>query len=116
MKGASISRLCSLALAVAALGVLGTPGRAQTATWVGGGSGQTWTTGANWSGGTAPASSSSLAMTFGGSLNLSPDMNQAFSVNSLAFASGASAFTLGSTGGYTLTTYGGGITDNSSNT
>jgi hypothetical protein len=108
-----IARVAAAAIAILAFQVIV---HGQVVTWDGAGSGATWTAGANWAGGVAPASASTTQIAFGGSTNLSPDMNQNWSVNSLAFNSGASAFTLGSSGGYTLTIYSGGLANNSTNT
>jgi autotransporter-associated beta strand protein len=84
-------------------------------TWNGGGADNLWTNGANW-GGVAPVNNGTAAIAFGGSSRLTPDMNANWSILSLAFNSGAGAFTLGSTGSFVLTIQSGGITNNSTNT
>jgi fibronectin-binding autotransporter adhesin len=84
-------------------------------TWTGGGTDNLWTNGANW-GGIAPANDGTAAVAFGATTRLTPDMNANWSILSLAFNNAAGAFTLGSTGGFTLTIQGGGITNNSTNT
>ena len=63
-------------------------------TWNGGGGNNNWTTGANW-GGTAPVANDALV--FAGSTRLTPynDFAAGTSFNSITFASGAGAFTLG---------------------
>ena len=107
MTQRQIRRLASALAGIAALVGFAQGARAQVVTWNGGGAASTWTTAANWAGGGAPASSSTSSIAFGGKKTLSPDMNQNWSAGSIAFSKGASAFTLGSTGGYTLTIYGG---------
>ncbi len=88
---------------------------AATFTWNGAGGNNLWNTAANW-GGTAPANNGTAALQFGGNLRTTPDMNANYSVLSLTFNVGASAFTLGSTGASTLTIQFGGITNSSTNT
>jgi fibronectin-binding autotransporter adhesin len=100
------------------LGLLAPPAAlAQISTWTGGGT-QTPTTGwsqaANW-GGTALASGNALV--FQGSTGLAngDDIGGALSVGGLTFASGAGAFTMGSTSGDSIVlTFAAAITDNSS--
>jgi autotransporter-associated beta strand protein len=53
---------------------------------------------------------------FGGVARLTPDMDASWNINSLTFNATAGAFSLGSTGGFTLTVGVGGITNNSTNT
>lgn len=90
--------------------------RAQTVTWTGGGANSNWSTTANWSTGSAPASGTSTVLAIGGNTRLTPNQTANWQVKSLTFNSGAGAFTLGSTGGYTLTVDSGGITNNSTAT
>jgi len=85
---------------------------AQTVTWTGAGANSNWSTTANWSTGSAPTSSTSTDLIFAGSTRLTPNQTANWQVKSLAFASGAGAFTLGSTGGSILTVDSGGITNN----
>jgi fibronectin-binding autotransporter adhesin len=83
-------------------------------TWNGGGANNLWSTGANWS--VAPVNNGTAALAFAGSTRLTPDMDANWNILSLAFNSGAGAFILGSTGSFTLTIQGGGITNNSTST
>ena len=86
-------------------------GRAQTTfTWSGAGANSNWTTAANW-GGTAPTSTTTTAVIFAGTTRLAPNLNGAATVGSLVPI--PRTFTLGSTGGSTLTIDSGGITTNS---
>ena len=85
-------------------------------TWNGGGANNLWSTGANWTGGIAPVNNGTAALAFAGSTRLTPDMDANWNILSLAFNSAAGAFTLGSTGAFTLTIQGGGITNNSAST
>ncbi len=72
-----------------------------------------WTSGANWTGGSAPVSPGD-AVVFAGSTRLTPVLDTSFSVPSLTFDSTASAFTLSASGGSSLTLSGGtGLTNNS---
>ncbi len=98
--------LCALAFAVLARG-------ADAQTWNGGGTDNNWSTGSNWTGAAAPANNGTATVAFGGSTRLTPDMDTNWSILSLTFNSGAGAFTLGSTGGFTLTIGINGITNNS---
>ena len=84
-------------------------------TWNGGGPDNLWTDGLDW-GGAAPANNGTAALAFAGTVRLSPDMNANWNILSLAFNSGAGAFALSSTGNFTLTIQGGGITNNSTST
>lgn len=79
-------------------------------TWDGGsGSGNTWSDGANWSGNTAPVSSSSLKLAFAGSTRTGPVMNGSYTVNTLRFEADAAAFTLTASGGGSTLTFGGSV-------
>jgi autotransporter-associated beta strand protein len=92
---------------------------AHAQTWDGGGGDNLWNNGGasgNWTGAAAPANNGTADITFGGSNRLTPDMDANWSISSLTFDSGAGAFTLGSTGGFTLTIQGGGVTNNSTST
>ena len=80
----------------------------------GGGGDNLWTDGTNW-GGSAPVNNGTAAVIFGGTTRLTPDMNASWNIASLTFNSSAGAFTLASTGSFTLTIQGGGITNNSTN-
>lgn len=86
---------------------------AATYIWDGGGADNNWSTPANWSPDGAPPSNGTADLQFAGSTRLTPNAQSAYSINSLAFNSGAGAFTLG---GSSLTIGGGGITQNSTNT
>ena len=102
--------------------ILGTlpimPAHAQT--WDGGGADGgilNWSTGTNWTGvpdNTAPVNNGTANVIFDGSFddNPGPNLDQNWSVNSVTFNSTAGGFVLGSTGGFTLTVQGGGITNN----
>ena len=72
-------------------------------------------TGANWDTNVAPVNNGTANVTFGGLIDLTPDMDASWSVNSLTFNNTSGAFTLGSVGGFTLTTGTGGITNNDNN-
>lgn len=86
-----------------------------TRTWAGSGPDDNWSTGSNWGGGVVPISPED-SVTFTGSTRLTPALDSSTTVSSLVFDSGASSFTLGATGGSTLTLNGGtGLTNNSAN-
>jgi autotransporter-associated beta strand protein len=87
---------------------------AEGQTWNGGGGDNKWSTGSNWT--VAPLNNGTAAVAFAGTTRLAPDMDANWSILSLTFNSGAGAFTLGSTGGFTLTIGLNGITNNSTNT
>jgi outer membrane autotransporter protein len=73
-----------------------------------------WSTGNNWSGMTAPPTNDPTTdITFGGGTNLTPDMDMAYTINSLTFGGGASTFTLDSSANHMLTIGAGGITNSS---
>ena len=109
-KGAAVPILLAIAWVC-----LPTAARGQTDTWTGAGANSNWSTAANWSLGSAPASSSSSQIVFGGTTDLTPSMGANWSADSITFKAGAGAFSLSSAGGEGLTTYGGGIVNNSSN-
>ena len=79
---------------------------AATLTWTGAGTDNDLLSGANWSGGLAPAASGD-ALIFTGGTRLVPTLSVNRSVASLTFSSTASSFVLGGTGIYTLTASGG---------
>lgn len=82
--------------------------------WTGAGANNNWTTGSNWN--LAAPALSGDSVTFGGTTRLNPDMDNNYSLTGLSFASGAGSFTVGSTGGNTLTLAAGtGIVNNSAN-
>ena len=84
-----------------------------TFTWTGlSGGNNNWMTSSNWSAG-VPASATTTDLIFGGNNRLAPNMNANWTAKSVTFASGAGAFTLGSSGGFTLTLDAGGVTNNS---
>jgi len=78
-------------------------------TWDGGGGNNNWSTGANWSGDTAPVGSFSLKLAFGGATRTAPVMNGSYSVNTLRFDADAAAFTLSASGGGSELTFGGSV-------
>ena len=87
-------------------------------TWDGGGAAGgslLWSLNTNWNPDGVPVNNGTANLTFGGTIDLAPDMDANWNIASLAFNSGAGAFTLGSTGGFTLTIGAGGITNNSTN-
>lgn len=71
-----------------------------------------WSAGTNWDTNVAPVNNGTATVVFGGTLDLAPDMDANWSINSLAFNNTAGAFTLGSVGGFTLTIGSGGIVNN----
>ena len=85
-------------------------------TWDGGGANSLWSNAVNWNPDGVPANNGTSSLAFAGTTRLTPDMDANWSINSLTFNSGAGAFTLGSTGSFTLTIQGGGITNNSAST
>ncbi len=107
--------LCRMACVVILMGV-GKEAVAQTVTWTGGAADNNWSQTANWSTGSTPPSGLSTDLIFAGSTRFAPNQTANWQVKSLAFASGAGAFTLGSTGGFVLSVDSGGITNNSTNT
>jgi autotransporter-associated beta strand protein len=83
-------------------------------TWTGAGANNNWSTSQNWN--TSAPGLSGDSVTFAGSTRTSPDMDANYSVTGVAFASGASSFTVGSVGGNTLTlASGSGVVNNSAN-
>lgn len=83
--------------------------------WAGSGPDDNWTTATNWSGNLAPIAPED-SVVFTGSTRLTPLLNTSYTVPGLTFNSGASSFTLGSSGGSVLTLNGGsGLTNNSAN-
>jgi fibronectin-binding autotransporter adhesin len=83
-------------------------------TWNGGGGDNNWNTGVNWVGGTAPGISAGNDLTFAGSIRTTPNMSAAYSIGNVTFSNNASAFTVGTSSGNTLT-LAGGVTNNSAN-
>jgi autotransporter-associated beta strand protein len=69
----------------------------------------------NWTNKTAPGYVGD-SLEFAGTANLSPDMDQNYSVSSITFDSGAGSFTIGSAESDTLTNTSGSIVNNSANT
>lgn len=74
-----------------------------------------WSHGNNWVDDIAPGVSAGKAIIFDGALRTSPNLDAAFVVNSILFADTASAFTLNSSTGETLTVNGGGIYNDGTN-
>ncbi len=89
-----------------------------TYTWDGGGGDNNWGTANNWDpNGAPPTGSSGNTFIFAGTTRLTPGMNGNYSVGGILFDGTAGGFTISSSGGgtQTLTLYGGGITNNSTN-
>ena len=82
--------------------------------WNGGGANNNWSTGPNWVGGTAPATSGNN-VTFAGSVRTSPSLDASYSVTGLTFSNNASSFTIGTANSSTLT-LAGDVVNNSANT
>ena len=81
--------------------------------------GSTFSTGANWVGGTAPANSTVTDIGSFGSTGASavhPSLTAGRSINGITFLSGAFSYTFGATGGSTLLIGTGGIVDSAANT
>lgn len=91
--------------AVTTLGLTVTPA---TLTWLSAPAGANWGTAGNWDAGFAPAAYDYLF--FGSSSELFPNLETAYSVDSVTFNSDAVPYTVG---GGTLTLTGGGVTNNS---
>src|SRR3990172_1809061 len=90
---------------------------ANAQTWDGGGAAGgnlDWITGTNWVGDIAPVNDGTANVIFAGLIdnNPGPNLEANRNVNSVVFNNPAGAFVLGSTGGFTLTIQGGGITNN----
>ena len=85
-RDAILSLICCVLLA------LGVPALAET--WNGGGGDDNWTTGGNWVGGVAPASSNTTDTILAGTTRLTPvvDTNNPWVLHSLTFNSGSGAF------------------------
>lgn len=105
------SHLFKISVAIASLS---TPLFAAPYSWTGGGANDDWSTDANWDGGVAPASAPDTALQFSGSTRLTPNTDAPWDLGSLAFDSGAGAFTL--TGTTINLASGGSITNSSANT
>ena len=107
-RDAILSLICCVLLA------LGVPALAET--WNGGGGDDNWTTGGNWVGGVAPASSNTTDTILAGTTRLTPvvDTNNPWVLHSLTFNSGSGAFSL--SGNPLDFTAGGNIIVNSSST
>ncbi len=69
--------------------------------WNGSGPNVDWTDGTNWVSGLAPGYVGD-SVVFAGGINLSPDINQNYTVNSLTFSNNAGSFALGSAEGDVL--------------
>ena len=86
-------------------------------TWDGGGSDNDWTSGANWNTvgfiQAPPPNNDTANVVMAGTTRLTPNMDAAWSINSLRFDSTAGAFTLGSSTNNSLTIGGGGILNES---
>ena len=86
-------------------------GSTGTSNWSGGGGG-TANGKNNWIGDQVPANDGTADIIFAGSVRTTPNMSASWSINSLSFASGASAFTLSGSAGTTLTIGTGGAVNN----
>lgn len=75
--------------------------------WDGGGGNDVWSNLLNWSPDGAPVNNGTASVTFAGSTRLTPNVDTPWSINSLTYASGSGAFTLG---GSALTFGSGGVT------
>ena len=82
-------------------------------TWDGGGGDNNLSTPANWSPDGAPPNNGTAELVFSGPTRTTPNVDGNWSVLSVAFGSGASAFTIG---GSQLTIGSGGVTNSSTNT
>jgi fibronectin-binding autotransporter adhesin len=106
-------------LAASIASILLTSAALRAQTWDGGGvagGSLLWSTATNWNGDVVPVNNGTANVAFAGTIDLTSDMDANWSINSLAFNSGAGAFTLGSTSGFTLTLGAGGITNNDDST
>ena len=106
----------NLVLVPVLLLALANSGLAQT--WNGGGANNNWSTGANWSGGVAPANpipgAGTADVIFSGSTRLTPVIDTPWNIDSLTFSATAGAFNVGGTNQLFLENAG--ITDNSTAT
>ena len=86
-------------------------------TWDGGGSDNDWTTGANWNAlgfiQAPPPNNGTADVVMAGTTRLTPNMDAAWSIDSLRFSSSAGAFTLSSSTNNSLTIGSGGILNES---
>jgi autotransporter-associated beta strand protein len=80
--------------------------------WDGLGGDNNWSTGTNWITGYSPGVGDSV--TFGGTTQLTPNMESSYTVSSLTFSNNAGGFTIG-TSGNNLTITAGGVANNSTN-
>src|SRR6187399_130367 len=87
--------------------------RAAIVTWDGGGVGDNWSLDNNWNPNAQPPSDGTADLVFAGTTRLTPNANLLWSIRSIAFASGAGAFSII---GQTLTIGSGGITQSDNNT
>ncbi len=78
-------------------------------TWDGGGTDNKWSTGANWSGDSAPVGSTTLKLSFDGTTRTAPIMDGSYNVNTLRFETGAGAFSLTASGGGSTLSFGGSV-------
>jgi hypothetical protein len=67
-------------------------GGALAQAWTGGGTNNNWSTGANWSGGAAPPSAATTALTFGATPRLSPVVDAPWTINRMDFSRGGYSF------------------------
>lgn len=81
--------------------------------WNGGAANNNWSSGLNWVGSTAPATSGN-SVTFAGSVRTFPNLDANYSVTGLAFSNNASSFTIGTANSSTLT-LAGDVINNSAN-
>src|SRR6266581_2592960 len=78
-------------------------------TWNGGGANDNWSTIANWIGSTPPANNGTASVFFGGTARLTPNVDAAWSINSLTFNNTSGLFAIS---GSAITIGAGGITNN----
>lgn len=94
---AGVRSLTRLAAAAAVVGLWAGIARAADYAWTGGSSGDGWSLGGNWQGGTAPPSDAATRLMFAGTQRLTPaqDITSPFVLNVLAFDATAGAYVVG---------------------
>jgi autotransporter-associated beta strand protein len=99
---ASLSGLASVPLTIVT----------STEVWKGSGANPNWSANPNWVSGAAPGLTGD-ALLFAGTADLTPNMDNNYSVTSVTFSNNAGSFNIGSANGSTLTITGGGVVNNS---
>lgn len=94
--------------------VIGVTVNTASPVWDGGAGDAKWSSNPNWAGDAGPGLAGD-SVTFAGTVNTAPDMDNNYSVTSLSFQSGADSFTIGSSTSSALTSGAGGIVNNSAN-